>query len=60
MIIGNSTWEAALAAAQKKPLYFLVIDDLNFYVTTFVLADNNVVTTGAGYGTAYGTAYGDY
>ena len=59
MIIGNDTWEAKLAAAQKKPLYFLVIDDLQFYVLSFVPANENVALTGAGYGTAYGTAYGN-
>lgn len=59
MIIGNTTWEAKLAAMpQKKALYVLVIDDLKINITSFILADELVSTSG-GYGTAYGNAYGE-
>lgn len=57
MITGNSTWEAKLAAAQKQPLYVLVIDELQIYILSFDLTAAGVSTSG-GYGTAYGTAYG--
>lgn len=59
MIVGTTAWETALAAQQKKPLYFLVLDDFQFYVLTFKPADENVSLTGAGYGAAYGLDYGD-
>ncbi|HLI03143.1 MAG TPA: hypothetical protein VFC10_07480 [Terriglobia bacterium] len=57
MIVGNSTWETELAAAQKRPLYYLVIDSLQIYVTSFEPGDVDVITSG-GYGTAYGSGYG--
>jgi len=58
MIQGNQTWNAALVANQKQPLYILAIPHFGVYLASFSTGAN--VTVGglgvAAYGVApYGT-----
>ncbi len=60
MVSGTADWETKLAAAQKRPLYGLVIDDFKLYVLSFDPTEAGVATVG-GYGVlGYGIAgYGN-
>ena len=58
MIIGNQTWQTALAVLQKQPLYVLEIPEHGVVIASFSSEQLNVGVGGYGV-TLYGiVAYG--
>lgn len=58
MIIGNQTWQTALAVLQKQPLYVLEIPEYGVVIASFSSEQLNVGVGGYGV-TLYGiAAYG--
>lgn len=58
MIIGNQTWQTALAVLQKQPLYVLEIPEYGVVIASFSSEQLNVGVGGYGV-TLYGiVAYG--
>lgn len=48
MIVGNQTWQTALAALQKQPLWVLEIPDFGIVIASFSASVLNVGIGGYG------------
>lgn len=55
MIVGNTTWQVALAQLQKQPLYALQIPDFGVVLVCFSMSATGVSLSGYGNG-GYGVA----